>query len=322
MEQSVTLEALKLSNVTVNFISLVKKPATRMPFKVFKNDEQSQEKNMSSGKVEEITKGVLIGFRVKKQDSYPCPEGYSLKEDKDSEYLTFLKEDFSGDMPKDDLSYIEIKGGQALVVGVEKYLSTYTMSTNFMEVLQIEGIYTSLWKGIDALTSVMYNILEEGDSKDDFVIQSQEAITQFSGYMLTLIQSIPEEIIKMDVTINKSDDKDADNKGTEDKGTEKNTSTKDVVVVSKSDTNPTEDSILVKVLAKLEALETSITASIEKSDSLTSSTGSALLLIKERLETLDTLVATTVITRSDANQDITKGDPVEGVWDSLFIDIK
>lgn len=206
--KKVVIKARELQDVSVSAISLVKRGANRVPFRIIKSQGDSDMKfdltSLFLRKDEEVAPQV-VGVAIAPDADLDIHKsamennGFTVEsviddEDTGGKVLLFVKsDDFNGD----DVGVFKVNDHSAVVVAdLHKGLQAYPDSVSFMENMQKTGFYPSYRMALDTLNDTLGNILySEGDAE---VTKSsvEEALNDFSKYVMTVLDAVPDQLFK------------------------------------------------------------------------------------------------------------------------------
>ncbi|MGW8177533.1 MAG: hypothetical protein ACWGQW_01890 [bacterium] len=214
----VRLKVKALNDADVAFISLVGRPANRIPFRITKAESASTTPDGESSMFN-------LDHVVRKLDGMPTESGklaaIVLRQQDLPKYETTLKaQGFSTDNrlevdgavilkqsefdEKEVLAFDVGNNVAILMEHVTKAFEPYTESDNFKEVMGCEGFLPSLQSANEALGRTLVNILRKSESPEDAKTKLQDALGQFSSYVLDLTGNLPTAAFKLD--LEKADD--------------------------------------------------------------------------------------------------------------------
>lgn len=200
--KKVIIQARELSEMDVNIISLVKRGANRIPFRIVKSDGESTMNLTKIFFAKAPVTPALVGLALAKsadQEAYTkaLAEGgfevdHVTEGDNESVSLMFTKSD-----EMEDAVAFKITDDAALIVtGVEKGLMAFPDSNSFIENITKAGFAPSYRIANDILTETVGNIIfSEGDA-DETKGQVQKAIEDFGGYIDAILSTIPVQAFK------------------------------------------------------------------------------------------------------------------------------
>jgi len=201
--KKVIIQARELSDMDVNIISLVKRGANRIPFRIVKSDGEST-MNLSNLFVwkQEPQPAALVAVVLAKtadQEAYTKAlekGGFDVDHvtegEGDSVTLMFTKSD-----EMEDAVALKISDEVALIItGVEKGLMGFPDSNSFIENITKAGFAPSYRIANEILTETVGNIIfSEGDAAETKEAVSK-AIEDFGGYIEAILSTIPVQAFK------------------------------------------------------------------------------------------------------------------------------
>jgi len=202
--KKVVIQARELSDMDVNIISLVKRGANRIPFRIVKSDGEST-MNISNLFVwkqepEPVVASVIAVVLAKTADQELYTKALSkggfevdhVTEGENDITLMFTKSD-----EMEDAVALKISDDAAVVIsGVEKGLLAFPDSNSFIENITKAGFAPSYRIANDILTETVGNIIfSEGDAEETKTAV-QKAIEDFGGYIDAILSTIPVQAFK------------------------------------------------------------------------------------------------------------------------------
>lgn len=201
--KKVIIQARELSEMDVNIISLVKRGANRIPFRIVKSDGESTMNisNLFVWKQEPQLPAVVACVLAKtaNHDAYTkalTEGGFEVDHVTEGEdgniTLMFTKSD-----KMEDAVALKISDEAALIiVGVEKGLLSFPDSNSFIENITKAGFAPSYRIANEILTETVGNIIfSEGDAVETKEAVSK-AISDFGGYIEAILSTIPVQAFK------------------------------------------------------------------------------------------------------------------------------
>lgn len=208
------LKATELVGTDVNFVSLVKRGANRIPFRITKEDEPM------------LDLGKIGRSFFKKSEPQPQIVAAIFKADADVNQVaaifktagldpkSFVKTEQDGIITVaiegadkvEDAALLKVNDDIGLMVsGLKKAFHSYDFASNsFAEVLAVGGHYASICNATDALNSTIYNILGSSDTPTDAASKISTAVDGFKNYVATLTSALPVHAFKADVELTKA----------------------------------------------------------------------------------------------------------------------
>lgn len=200
--RKIKVTARELSDVDVNFVSLVRHAATRIPFRITKSEKPKMHLNLNKLflKNETPEEPVVVGIILEKGVDAIAMQALLLKEgyefpvtvtgDKDS---VLLKAD-DEELPED----VQIcKLNDHVAVAVEKSIRAWTDSTLFSENIVTAGFFPGLHMATDTLINTIYNISgADNTSKPETADAVKAALKAYTSYVMDLLKALPESVFK------------------------------------------------------------------------------------------------------------------------------
>ncbi len=210
----VTIQARELGDMTVNYLSLVKRGANRVPFRITKSGEDTM-LDLSTlwfkkhDDADAEIKPAVVAIALAKSEhveTYTTAlkdagfEVVTVKADEESGAATLMLID--GDELPEDACAIKIDDEAAVILtGAKKGLDTYPDSNDFMTNVSGAGFFPSFRTATDLLHATMGNIaFSDGDAeatKSEIV----KALSDFQSYVETLLGAVPTEAFKAEDAI-------------------------------------------------------------------------------------------------------------------------
>jgi putative lipoic acid-binding regulatory protein len=208
-KRTIKLNVTELLEADVNYISLVKRGANQVPFKVLKSDNTLEGISM-------INLGLGNLFTAKKSDNTAkivsvivksndiellkpqiIEAGYKVDDFEEAEGLVIFKQD--GYISEGDVTIIKVNEDIACTVtNVAKSFCPYDSGLSFMDKVSSQGFMPSVGIGVNALHDSMYDALYSEGDKDAVVTSITKHLSDFSDYVTTLAKDIPVAVFKME----------------------------------------------------------------------------------------------------------------------------
>lgn len=194
----VIVEATKLADATVNYISLVKRGANRIPFRIIKSDKQ-ENGMIDLGKIFKTADGApakkaeptVAGLVVAKSEFLDevkeavQKSGFSVDHIEEREDGTVVFKQEEGELNFDTLSVFKMSDESlVLMAGVEK----------------ADGIPAPLNTAIGNLGEILIDTITKGE--DGYVAKMEEALKAFNSYAIDVATKVPASVFKADIAIN------------------------------------------------------------------------------------------------------------------------
>jgi hypothetical protein len=201
--KKVVIQARELSDMDVNIISLVKRGANRIPFRIVKSDGEPT-MNLSNLFVwkQEPQPAALVAVVLAKTANHDAYTKALEKGGFDVDHVTEGEDGnitlmFTKSDAMDDAVALKVSDEVALiVVGVEKGLLAFPDSNSFIENITKAGFAPSYRIANEILTETVGNIIfSEGDAEETKG-QVSKAIEDFGGYIEAILSTIPVQAFK------------------------------------------------------------------------------------------------------------------------------
>lgn len=208
------IKAHELVDTDVQLVSLVKRGANRIPFRIVKEDDNMIDLHKigkslfrkADPKPEIVAAIVQKGADLDKVAALFKAAGLDVKSFQKSEkdgIVTIAKADYAD---AQDAAVVKMSDDVAVVVaGLKKAFSGYAITSgSFAEVLATEGFYSSVCTATEALRTTIHNVLYEAQSPSDASSSVGKAVEEFKTYLTTLIGGLPVQAFKLDVDVAKA----------------------------------------------------------------------------------------------------------------------
>lgn len=203
------IKANELIDTNVNFVSLVKRGANRIPFRITKEDENMLNLydigrrlfQKGDPKPEIVAAVIQKGADLNKIAAIFKSAGLDPKDfwrtEKDG-IITVAKSDA---VQAEDTVVLKVSDDVGLVISnLKKTFDGYAYnSTDFNVVMATEGVYPSMCVAKEALGTTIGNILHKASSPNEAAAQVGAAIDAFKDYMTMLLGSVPVQAFKADL---------------------------------------------------------------------------------------------------------------------------
>lgn len=208
------IKAHELVGTDVQFVSLVKRGANRIPFRIVKEDDNMIDLHKigkslfrkADPKPEIVAAIVQKGADLDKVAAIFTAAGLDVKDFQKSEksgIVTIAKADYQD---AEDVAVIKMSDDIAVAVsGLKKAFSGYAATSgSFAEVLATEGFYSSVCTATEALRTTIHNVLYEAKSPSEASLAVGKATEEFKSYLTTLVGGLPVQAFKLDVEVAKA----------------------------------------------------------------------------------------------------------------------
>jgi hypothetical protein len=203
----------ELENADVSFISLVKRPANRMPFRITKSENLNNQDgstfmfNLSSvlkGNKDEVIKSTpsVAALAIKKQDADKLlpvlvEKGFKTDDQIERDDVLILKQESEFD-EADLVAFKMDDNVVAMVTNVKKMFHTLTDSMSFADNIASQGFMPGIFVATDALIETFHNILFGSDNSTDVRMKMQTAIAEYSNFVTSMAENLPEMVFKLE----------------------------------------------------------------------------------------------------------------------------
>jgi hypothetical protein len=207
------LNATELVNTEVNFVSLVKRGANRIPFRITKEDQDMIDLHKIGRAIFKMAepKIEVVGAILQKSADVDKVNAVLKSAGLDPEALVKTEHDGVVTLTKADSfatgSVLKVSDEVGLVVNVDlqKAFSGVDFSSwSFGEVLATEGYFVGVCTAVDVLKSTVANILMEASSSSEAASAVGKAVDEMKNYLISLTGGIPVQAFKADVAFSKA----------------------------------------------------------------------------------------------------------------------
>jgi hypothetical protein len=203
---TISLKANELSETNVQIVSMVKRGANRIPFRIVKEDNEDMlnlDKIAAKGFVKSEQKGGVLAVIVNKTADVEAVAaalantGLKLEKGEEGENTIVFKQEGISEF---DVGMIKLDDDVIVAVsGLQKGFSAYDwQNTDFATVFATEGFYPSLRTATDAMETTISNILYKSENKAEISTKVTKCLSDFGSLVNTLVANIPEAAVKAD----------------------------------------------------------------------------------------------------------------------------
>lgn len=199
-----TLNLTEMYDADVKFISLVKRGANKIPFRIIKSEDGNMidlGKLFTTQKTAEAPAPTIVGFAVAKSDK---TEGFiaALK----SEGYEFTQEDINDGgavltvktADPENITTVKLNEDVAVMIeGVKKGFYGYSDSTDFTEKMSTDGFYSSLYTAMSVLGDTVCSTMYKADNGAPVEIITK-AFQDAQNYVTSLVTAIPVSCFKLE----------------------------------------------------------------------------------------------------------------------------
>ena len=194
-----TVSANALTDVQVNRISLVRRGANRIPFRLLKGDTDMLDLSRLFKSDLEASRVTAVVVRKGAEEAAKArltAAGLSVANPEEGDESTIFHQ---GKNPEAGDIIVKMDEDVGVVVHVAKGFKPYEFqSEGFKQSMKVEGFYPSVTTAFDTLRTVMHRALEKSASPEDAVGNVAAAIDDFKGYVGKLTSSLPKSAFQLD----------------------------------------------------------------------------------------------------------------------------
>lgn len=200
----------ELQGTDVQFVSLVKRGANRIPFRIVKEDTEPMLDLGSIGRKffqkAEPTPGVLAVMVNKDAANLDAIKeqlkaaGLSVEKSEEKDGIIFFKQEGQAEF---DTGVVKVNDDIGMVVsGVKKAFCGWDFdSTSFGEVHKVSSFYPSMRHGADIFSDTVSNIMQKADTPAEAADMIGNAVDEFKTYITALAKGLPERAFKSEVAL-------------------------------------------------------------------------------------------------------------------------
>ena len=199
------IKVRELEDVRVSHISLVKRGANRIPFRIIKNDSGDNTMSIDLGKLflrkKEAAVPQIVGIALEKNEyseellTQLAAIGFVGTIDNESETTTLIKTE---DYVEDDVQGVKLQNGMVVMVThLEKALSRGD-ANSFAEAVTVNAVMPSVRMASDVFVGKVWDITYDSMSKAETTAAVSTMFTEFQSYVLGVINAVPEPLFKME----------------------------------------------------------------------------------------------------------------------------
>ena len=194
-----TVSANALTDVQVNRVSLVRRGANRIPFRLLKGDTDMLDLSRLFKSDLEASRVTAVVVRKGAEEAAKArltAAGLSVANPEEGDESTIFHQ---GKNPEAGDIIVKMDEDVGVVVHVAKGFKPYEFqSEGFKQSMKVEGFYPSVTTAFDTLRTVMHRALETSASPEDAVGNVAAAIDDFKGYVGKLTSSLPKSAFQLD----------------------------------------------------------------------------------------------------------------------------
>jgi hypothetical protein len=193
------VSANALTDVRVNRVSLVRRGANRIPFRLLKGDTDMLDLSRLFKSDLEASRVTAVVVRKGAEEAAKArleAAGLSVANAEEGDESTIFHQ---GKNPEAGDIIVKMDEDVGVVVHVAKGFKPYEFqSEGFKQSMKVEGFYPSVTTAFDTLRSVMHKALEKSANPEDAVGNVAAAIDDFKGYVGKLTSSLPKSAFQLD----------------------------------------------------------------------------------------------------------------------------
>jgi hypothetical protein len=201
----VEVEANELTDAKVSFVSLVHRPANRLPFKMTKSEEKTHMIDLSKlfkfERPKPMVSALIVskGADLEKAKARITAAGFSVEKSMEQGDVTLFVQ---GDKehPLEDALIVKFdEDVAAACVNVDKSFQSLNFeSTSFQEMMAQEGFWPSVWTAMDVFRYTVGNVMDTAKSADEAATTIGKACEDLRSYLTGLVGAVPMEAFKME----------------------------------------------------------------------------------------------------------------------------
>ena len=199
----VRIKARELTDVDVDYISIVSRGANRIPFRILKaEDNEMLDLSRIFFRKEEPKTPALVAVAVAKGANAEAimaavREQYTVTSEAEMDGATLMKFDEDADLS--DVDIVKMSDDLAVfVANVQKGLVSYPDSVSFMKNISKAGFLPSLRMATDVLMETVYNVVNTPGDSTMTVEKLESSLGEYQNYVLGMVRSMPEQVFKFE----------------------------------------------------------------------------------------------------------------------------
>lgn len=209
MGKHVEYDAEEMVDVDVQFISLVSKPANKIPFRITKSQKTS---NPESTKM--LNFGSMLKGEAPQQEVAKEVKAFVIREadaDKMAEFLKGQDVDVeSGELidgrivyktsefEAEDVTAFQVSEDLVVLVsGVAKAFEPFGAEGSFTDKVKSSGVLPNLMNATDVMVDSMFSTLDSAEAPADAVEKLEAMLDEFKSFVTTSISELPASVFKI-----------------------------------------------------------------------------------------------------------------------------
>ncbi len=210
-----TVKSTELVGTDVDIVSLVHKGASRIPFRIMKEDNEpmldlhSIARKAISKAAGSVGPSVLAVVLRKGADLGVYTQviekaGLSVAKMEEKDGLIIYKQDGASEVNPQTMKINDDLG--LIIGGMQKGFESWDwQSTSLKDMFSTEGFYPSMWLGLDLLGATFGNIMQKAETPAEAKEQLSKAVDEFKSWMEGIAGAIPDHAFKMDHILRSND---------------------------------------------------------------------------------------------------------------------
>lgn len=207
---TIKVKASVLSDADVTYMSMVERPANRIPFKMKKSGETDMNFNLqklfTARKAEESASAVVaVVVRKGESEKYKAPlaeagiEVYA-EQDLDDQDVTLLVVKEDAVLDAEELTTFKMPNEMGVMVSnVKKYFAPWgTADKSFIDSATAKSFFPSLETAVSAFMQHMDMLMDKDEVKQSPTEEVQTLLNEFNQYVLALVNNLPDTVFKME----------------------------------------------------------------------------------------------------------------------------
>ena len=207
----IRMKANELSEADVSFVSLVTRPANRIPFKVLKSEDVGEKKMAirigDLFKTKEDTQKLgILGALIRKEDTdrlSPILKSVGMKTDSFEEndgIVIYKQADYEG---TEEVAPIKINDDLIVLVEAKKYFDAWPAGAPLTVSVDAQLFYPGVSLATDVLKSMVDKALFDARNAEEFKTKMKEVVGQYSKYVMGLADMLPDIVFKAEAEFGK-----------------------------------------------------------------------------------------------------------------------
>lgn len=207
----IKIEANELIDVDATHVSLVKRGANRVPFRIVKNADGKRSPAMfhfdrlfrkEAAPAAPAVSAIVVSksLTAKQAKHVVTKAGFDADRMNDEHDGAYVFPQIDGDI---DGKLVKMDDNIAIVVTGEAIQKAFEgmnfEATSFDTVMAQEGFVPSIDMAMGMLRNTVANILSKAESRDDLVSKMEQAVEEFGEFVAALSTAVPDDAFRMEV---------------------------------------------------------------------------------------------------------------------------